>query len=289
MSFTRTPGGLAEKWRFHQVPTIWVEGPTDIFFYEPVTEKIPCRMEAFHGAENAKALIQALVDHDYPYLVILDGDYRILKRTTVPHRCVIILPRYSFENFLWEHEPINRACLRHAQCGENKNLVAAEMERVEEHLRKELLHAVALDIAARRSPTPPRVLPDAIEQIALTKTGPDVDPAKVATLVAAVEAQLDPVQVKAAEAELMRFLEKRCITHILNGHLILGILRRLFIRAAEKERGTKSSLSNDALTQILADIIWRRCQSDDHKRLKRTVRRSALKLATMYPAKTLVE
>ncbi|WP_147430989.1 hypothetical protein [Thiocapsa rosea] len=287
MCFSRTPGGLAEKWRFHQVPTIWVEGPTDIFFYEPITEQIPCRMEAFHGSENANALIQALVDHDYPYLVILDGDYRILKRTKVPHRCVIILARYSFENYLWEHEPVNRACLRHARCGENKDLVGGEMERVEKHLRDELLHAVALDIAARRSPTPPRVLPDAIEQLELTRSGPDIDPAKISSLVALIEPQLDPVKIMDAEAELTSFLEKRCITHILNGHLILAILRRLFIRSAKNESGTPSSLSNDALTQLLADIVWRRCQSDDHKRLKRAVRAKTRKLLAKYPVNAL--
>lgn len=282
-SFTRTPGGLAEKWRFHQVPTIWVEGPTDIFFYEPVVEKLPCRMEAMHGSENAKALIQALVDHDYPYLVILDGDYEILKPATAPHRCVVILARYSFENFLWEKEAINRACLRHARCGETKDLVASEMERLAKHLKNELLHAVALDIAARRSPSPPAVLPDAIEQLALTKSGPDVDPMKVAALVASVEVQLDPKIVKAAQAELRSFLESRCITHVLNGHLILGILRRLFIRAAEQESGTKGALSNDALTQILTDMVWRRCPSDDHKQLKRTIRTKARKLFSKYP------
>ena len=284
MAFTRTPSGLAEKWRFHQVPTIWVEGPTDIFFYEPIIENIPCRMEAMHGSENAKALIQALVDHDYPYLVILDGDYEILKPATVPHRGVVILARYSFENFLWEHEAINRACLRHARCGEMKDLVASEMDRVAKHLKKELLHAVALDIAARRSTAPPPVLPDAIEQLALTKSGPDVDPTKIAALVATVEVQLDPAKVKAAQAELKNFLKTRCITHVLNGHLILGILRRLFIRAAEQESGTKGALSNDALTQILTDMVWRRCPSDDHKRLKQTVRTKTRKLCSNYPA-----
>jgi hypothetical protein len=283
-AFTRTPGGLAEKWRFHQVPTIWVEGPTDIFFYEPIIEKLPCRMEAMHGSENAKALIQALVDHDYPYLVILDGDYEILKPSTVPHRCIVILARYSFENFLWEHEAINRACLRHARCGERKDLLASEMVRVAKHLKKEMLHAVALDIAARRSPSPPSVLPDTIEQLALTRSGPEVDPAKVGALVAAVAVQLDPKVIKAAQKDLKDFLKTRCITHVLNGHLILGILRRLFIRAAEQESGTKSSLSNDALTQILTDMVWRRCPSDDHKNLKRTIRTKARKLVSKYPS-----
>ena len=157
------------------------------------------------------------------------------------------------------------------------------MNRVAKHLKKEMLHAVALDIAARRLPSPPPVLPDAIEQLALNKSGPDVDPAKIAALVATVEIQLDPAQVEAAQAELKTFLKTRCITHVLNGHLVLGILRRLFIRAAEQESGTKGTLSNDALTQILTDMVWRRCRSDDHKKLKRTVRTKTRKLFLNYP------
>lgn len=283
MSFTRTPGGLAEKWRFHQVPTIWVEGPTDIYFYEPVTENLPCRMEAFQGCNNAEALIKALVDHDYPYLVILDGDYEILKQSKSPHRCVLILARYSFENFLWESDAVNRACLRHARCGETKDLAGAEMERVTKHLKKELLHVVALDIAARRSPAPPAVLPDAMEQLALDNSGPDLDPAKIAAVVATVEPQLDPAEIAAAKADVRCFLANRCITHLIKGHFILGILRRLFLRAAESESGTRSSLPYDAFTQILADMVWRRVQSEDHKRLKRTIRTKTRRLLSSYP------
>jgi hypothetical protein len=211
MTFTRTSVGLTEKWRFYQVPTIWVEGPTDIFFYEPLTDKISCRIEAFHGSKDAEVLVQALIDHDYPYLVILDGDYRILERKRVQHRFVIVLPRYSFENFLWEHDPANRACLRHARCGDDKDLVTTEMRKIEAHLRRELSLVLALDIAARRTPSPPRVLPDAIERLALNQSGPDVDPVKVANLVSTIVQQIDPDVIQAAEADLDSFLERRSI------------------------------------------------------------------------------
>jgi len=240
-------------------------------------------MEPFYGCNNAQALVQALIDRDYPYLVILDGDYRILKPAKNTHRCVLILERYSFENYLWEHDPVNRACLRHARCGENKDLVRVEMERIVAQLKKELPHAVALDVAARRSPSPPAVLPDAMEQLALNNVEPDLDPAKVATLLTRVEPQLNSIEVKAAKAEVRNFLSTRCITHLLKGHIILGILRRLFLRAAEAESGTKSSLPSDAFTQILSEMVWRRCKSDDHHRLKRSLRAKIRKLIPRYP------
>jgi hypothetical protein len=278
MAFTRTPGGLAEKWRFHQVPTIWVEGPTDIFFYEPICESLKCRLEAFHGVENAEALVNGLVDHDYPYLVILDGDYRILKPARSPHRCVIVLARYSFENFLWEKEPVNQACLRHAQCGDKKDLVATELDQVAKHLTSELLRAVVLDVAARRSPSPPAVLPDHIEQLLLHHSRPEIDPAKVVKLVSSVEAHLDPKVVREAQEDVRQFLAARCITHLLKGHLVLGALRRVFLRAASNESGRNCQIPNDALTQLLADIVWRRAKSEDHRALKRKVRSVVRKL-----------
>lgn len=283
MTFTRTSNGLAEKWRFHQVPTIWVEGQTDILFYKPITDKIPCRIEAFNGAENARTLVQALVDRDYPYLVIMDGDYKILSPSRSPHHRVLVLARYSFENFLWEPESVNRACLVHAKCGDNKDLVGPEMQRVAKHLRQELHDAVVLDIAARRSPSPPAVLPNRIDQLFLDHSRPDINPAKVAALVAAVTEQINPKVVKSAQAEVKGFLRERCITHLLNGHLVFGVLRRVFLRAAEKQSGNNTSISNDTLTHILADMVWRRCQSNDHKVLKRAVRTKTRKLISRYP------
>ena len=80
--FTRTPTGVVGKWRFYNVPTVWVEGPTDIYFYQPVLGDLACRIEPFHGSENAVALINELVGSDHPYVVILDGDYTILSRST---------------------------------------------------------------------------------------------------------------------------------------------------------------------------------------------------------------
>lgn len=282
-AFTRTPTGIVGKWQFYQIPTIWVEGPTDIYFYTPVIDDIPCRIEAFHGSGNASALIDGLRDYDLPYLVILDGDYEILSKQRTPHKHIIRLQRYSFENYLWEQDPVNRACLRHARCGDTKDVAKTEMERVAKHLKKELLYTVTLDIAARRSPNPPAVLPDAMEMIALNNSDPDIDPTKVAALIALIEPMLDPAEVKVAQSEVRNFLATRCITHLLNGHFVLGILRRLFLRAAETENGKKSTLTNDAFSQIISDIVWKRCPSDDHKRLKRAIRTKARNLVSRYP------
>ena len=127
VGFTRTPSGIVGKWHFYSMPTIWVEGPTDIYFYSPIVDDLQCRIEAFHGHENATALIEGLRDHGLPYLVVLDGDYDILSAWRSPHKRVIRLRRYSFENYLWEREPLNRACHRSAQSGDRTELRAPNL------------------------------------------------------------------------------------------------------------------------------------------------------------------
>ena len=257
----------------------------------PSPRESRCPVEAFHGSENATALIHGLVENenDYPFLVILDGDYKVLEHRRSPHRHVIVLPRYSFENFLWEPESVNRACLLHARCGDLKDAVVSEMCRVAAHLAEQLLPLIILDVAARRLPSPPSVLPDRIDQLLTSPNRPDVDPIKVARIVAATEGRLDATSVRKAHSDVKRYLKKRCITHLLKGHLVLGILRRIFLRAAAREMGANCQMSNDVFTQLLVAKVWQRPRSEDHRALKRKVRALARKLGPKYavlPAST---
>lgn len=287
MAFTRTAGGLVQKWRFYSVPTIWVEGPTDIQFYEPILSNTSCRLEAFHGVANAQALLDALLKYNYPYIVIVDGDYNILHKPTRTHRRLIELPRYSVENLLWEHESVNRAALRHAQCGEPKNIVDKEMKRVEKHLKSKMTELIVLDVAARRSPSPPAVLPKAIEQLLADPKHPNIDSVKVASLIASVKPQVPRSALRAAKRDVADFLRSRPITHLLKGHLLLGILSRVFHRMAEKENAAAGLMPHSALVQILSEMVWRRCSCDDHRELKRKLRSAVSKVWQMFPAPRL--
>lgn len=280
MAFTRTPRGLAEKWRFHQVPTVWVEGPTDLYFYGPISDDLSCRFEPFHGFENARALVDALKSRNYPYLVILDGDYSILKHARSPHRRVIRLPRYSYENFLWEDEAINKACLRHARCGDSKDLVGTAMSSAVRRMRSELLPALILDVAARRMNPAPRVLPNRIDTLLKSTKSVEFDGARLARLMERAKEDVDSSIAKEARKEVRAFLRERCISHLIPGHFLFGLLRRIFVQAANRERGSKSIAADDALLQLLSDSVWRFCKDGDHQRLKRNFR---LKLRELVP------
>ena len=282
MAFTRTTGGLSEKWRFHNVPTVWVEGPTDLSFYAPISQGLPCRFEAFHGRKNAGALVAYLKEKNYPYLVILDGDYCILEKPKSPHRWVIILSRYSYENFLWEPEIINQVCLIHAQCGEQKDLVKARMHEAVQMLEKEFLPALILDVAARRMDPAPAVLPARIEPLLENQKTAKLDSSKLKSLVDNAGGKVNASSVADSKRKIAAFLKGHCISHIVRGHLLFGLLRCIFVQAANKERGSRMATADDVLLQMFSDAVWRHCGEGDHKRLKRNFRTKLRELSSSY-------
>ena len=283
MAFTRTPGGLVEKWQFHQLPTVWIEGPSDVCFYKPMSDGIPCRFEPFYGDINAKPLIKALQEHNHPYFVILDGDYRILNRLRAPHKSVLILTRYSFENFLWEPYAVNLVCCLQALCGDEKDLVSADMETAKQMINKELLAAIILDVAARESSSSPKLLPKHIDSILKKGRGIKIDPLKVDKLISEAKNEIDQQALVKAKVAVDKFLRTRCITHLLKGHLLFGLLRRIFTNAAAREMSKKLNSPNDnTLKQLLSAEVWKWSRSDDHKRLKRSFRKKLREVAIQF-------
>lgn len=281
--FTRTPGGLAASWRFFDLPTIWVEGPTDIYFYSPLIAGKQFRIQPFHGAENGAALINALTEQDSPYIVVVDGDYSVLSPSRSKHRRLITLARYSCENYLWEEAPLNEACLRHARCGERKNVVRAEMQRIETHLRKELEAALALDIAARRMDPAPAVLPDRLEPLLIDHRRVELDTGRIKAICRQAKKEVDPTLLQQAAKSLKAFLASRSIAHVLDGHVLFGALRRLFHSLAAQENETATVLNNDALMQLLSSAVWQTVPSDDHRSLKRKLYLATKEVSATFP------
>ena len=109
MEFSRSESGIENRDLFY-LPKIlvYVEGQTDFPFYEEVLRNYNYYLKAQGGKEEGKKLANALIRKDLPYVVVLDGDYGILDSTRSKHRRVVILHRYSFENYLFEKEPIEK-------------------------------------------------------------------------------------------------------------------------------------------------------------------------------------
>lgn len=269
--FTRTPTGVVGSRYFFPKPIVWVEGPTDIYFYEPVVAHLNCVIKVFHGSSNAKALIDGLVESacEYPYAVILDGDYSILKQRRSPHRWVIVLRRYSFENYLWEKSSLNRSCLKHAQCGDGGDVISTEFDRVEAELFTKMREAIELDVAARRADPAPKVIPDRVEALLKQPESPDICPVKVGKIVSDAKAALNADLIMQARSDVRLFLQAGKISWLLNGHVLFGIIQRVFTQVTTQIRGKKVILNDDGLTQLLAEMVWRSIPSHEHRRLRR--------------------
>lgn len=253
------------------VPTIWVEGGSDIAFYRAMSDGIPCRVEAFDGYENSRALVEALQEHDYPYVVVRDGDYRILKRQRAPHRWVLMLPRYSFENFLWDLESVNRVCCDWAQCGDERDLVSQDLSSTEKMVEERLLGAIIVDVAARRSNSR-GALPDHVEQILERADDIAIAKERVTEMVAGARSELDDDQLATAERDVMNFVSARCVAHLLKGHLLFGLLRIVVLNACERERGKRRNISKELLRLLLVEAIGRHSRAADYRRVKKTLR-----------------
>lgn len=251
---------------------MWVEGPTDIYFYQPLLSGLECRLEAFHGATNADALVEGLKKNDYPYVLILDGDYHILLRHRSKHKRIIRLSRYSFENFLWEQDHINTCCHRHARSGERTNLIGPQLVKLAAQIDAHLTELVVLDVAARQCNPAPQVLPDRIEPLAQKQGQPDICPVKAAAIASKVAPQLPVQKIAAARALVQCFLKSRPLIHLLKGHLVLGVIRYVFTCTTKIINAAASALSEDALTQLLSQAVWHRPPSEEHKRLRRKLR-----------------
>jgi hypothetical protein len=276
--FTRTPTGIVGKWHFYKSPIVWVEGVEDVYFYSPILRNIDCKIQPYHGCENAKALIAALVKDDLPYLVICDGDYDILTPKRSCHRRVVKLKKYSFENYLWHPDAINYACHRHTQIGDWSDIATAEMATVVDQLRTALREAVVLEVASRAINPAPKILPESIEILLARLSDPDVDEIKVKAYREKSKIEIPNQKIEEARLSVDDFLSSRCFSELLNGHLLIGVLMRLFAKLSRSLKSGAKLLPPDAFVQVISDALWTSTASGDHIPLKRKIRAELRKL-----------
>jgi hypothetical protein len=244
---------------------------------------LSCRIEPFHGSDNAIALIAELIKYDHPYAIVLDGDYSVLSPRRSLHKRLVLLRRYSFENYLWESEPLNCACHRHARSGERTDVTSSELKRVSDHIGRHLRKLVELDVAATRSKTPPKVLSNRVEQLLTQPATPEIDKAKVLIITKRVTPLIDKMVLGRAKSDVRSFLRRGALIDLLRGHLLFGILRLVFTEISTSIRGVKSVVNDDALTQLLSDAVWRKSPTKEHSRLRTSLRKAVRSALPSFP------
>jgi hypothetical protein len=279
--FRRTDSGLVAKYLFHKEPIVWVEGHTDIPFYRWILRNRPCRIEAAGGKQECLVLAKAIVENDYPYVVVIDGDYDILERKRSFHRRVILLHRYSMENYLFERNPIRQVCCNYACVDAKQILEDGTFEELLETLETELKDLVVLDVAHNRADTGIQALPNNPESLIESRKHLLWSRDRIEQLYTQFLNDIDEKYIDEAAALVREFLENARFVDLLRGHFVFGILRDLIINTVRSQTGNKPNVDNEGLIVLLSAEVWSATPSSDHQSLKRRLYRAIKEIQEM--------
>jgi len=270
MSISRTPLGLEAEHLFYQETVVYVEGYTDIPFYHALLQDYKCRIQSKNGRAECIKLAAALAQENFPYVVILDGNYEILESTRSKHRRAIYLHRHSFENYLFEKVPVEEFCRERTPLEDSlEELPSSKFSTVIEDVEIKFKGLIVLDVAHQHSNTGYNVLPNKPDQF--LKRGKSVKFREDKIQQRCVEATqcIDSQSLDNAKTLVERFIMRgRRFIDLLPGHFAFGIMRRLIIHTVGR------GISNEDVRVPLSKEVWRLANTPDHESLKRRLRRA---------------
>lgn len=278
MAFSRTTSGLAAEYLFYSEILVYVEGHTDIPFYDAVLQNYNCRVKAKNGKPECEKLATLLEQDNYPYVVILDGHYDILERARSQHRRVILLHRHSYENYLFEEEPIKQFCSDrvHSEDSLEAPLTRDEFTAFTGDIEIKFKDLLILDVTHQRSKTGQKTFfrtPDRFFK-------EDFRDNEIQKQQEAAAEGIHAQSIDEAKNLVDKYLTEHRLLDLLPGHFAFGIMRRLISNMV----GT--SISNDEIRLYISRVIWRLVKTRDHNSLKRRLRnavREAEKIRHVQP------
>ena len=266
MSFSRTPLGLAAEYLFYSETLVYVEGHTDIPFYNAVLQNYNCRVKAKNGKPECEKLATFLGQNNYPYVVILDGHYDILKRARSQHRRVILLHRHSYENYLFEEEPIKQFCRDRVPSEDSleEPLASDEFKDFAEDIEVKFKDLLILDVAHQFSKTGQKTFFQTPDRFFKGHFQDD----QIQRQHEAAAGGIDIESTDDARNLVEKYLRDHRFIDLLPGHFTFGIMRRLISNTVGK------SIPNDEIRLYLSRVVWRLVNTRDHNSLKRRLRRA---------------
>jgi hypothetical protein len=266
MSFSRTLPGLAAEHLFYPEVLVYVEGYTDIPFYNTVLQNYNCRIKAKSGKPECEKLATLLEQNGYPYIVVLDGHYEILERTRSQHRRIVLLHRHSHENYLFEEEPIKQLCRdrAHSEDSLEEPLASSEFTDFVKDIEIKFKDLLILDVAHQRLNTGQKTFfrtPDRFFKV-------DFRDNEIQKQQAVAAQNIDIESVDESKTLVEEFLEERRCIDLLPGHFAFGIIRRLISNTVGR------SIPNDEIRPYLSRVVWQLVKTRDHNSLKRRLQRA---------------
>lgn len=270
MEFIRSNSGIENRDLFY-LPKIlvYVEGHSDIPFYEEVLQNYNCHLKAGGGDKECQKLVEPLIKKDLPYVVVLDGHYEILTHTQSKHRRVVLLHRHSYENYLVEKEPIEQFCRDHGRSANRLKELANNFRSVLKETKHKFKELIVLDIAHQRAGTGYDVLPEKSDRFFKTKKKVDFLDSQIEQYIETAK-YINKQEINDTEALVKQFLRDHRFIDLLPGHFAFGIIRRFIIYTVNPKR----NITDDEIRVYLSRSVWQLVKTRDHESLKRRLRRA---------------
>ncbi len=274
MEFIRTDSGIVNTDLFYPNILVFVEGHTDFPFYEEVLGNYNYHLKAQGGKTECKKLVEVLLEKDLPFVVVLDGDYGILETKRSKHRRVVLLHRYSFENYLIEKEPIEQFC-RDYKASENRlKQLENEYNAILDLTRQKFEELIILDVAHQRAETGKDVLPDKSGRFFKKSKKVEFSDSQIEQHTKAAK-NVNQDEINEATALVKKYQEERRFVDMIPGHFAFGIIGRFVSNIVG------GSIKYDDLRIYLSRVVWKLVKRSDHNSLKNRLRQAVRDAAHM--------
>ncbi|MYF93391.1 MAG: DUF4435 domain-containing protein [Gemmatimonadetes bacterium] len=273
---TRTTEGQLAQHKFHRTPLVWLEGPTDYPIFLPLEDELEFTAKWAGGVVECQKLAREMVKDDLPYVVVMDGDYGILRGKAGrqgSHDRVIVLRRHSIENYFAEAELVDTLCRSFSEGKIAKGVVGPKFDELVVRLEEDLWDLIVLDIASEG--TAAKVVPKSIKSLLKRQTPPVIDRARVQSHVERVRRTRTNGRDEIGADDLLRkFVARRRFIDIVRGHWVLELIQCFVVGELRDAGGKAPTLHTKALRTALAPWMWRDRVSRDHAELREGLTRA---------------
>ncbi len=270
MSFSRTPSGLAAEYLFYKDKVlVYVEGHTDIPFYNAILQNYNCRIKTYSEEKGYHKLLEALVTDDPHCVIILDGHYEILTRRRSKHRRLVLLHRHSCENYLLEEKPVELFRHSRAPLTDTLEKLPSSFSEILEDTELKFKELLVLDVAHQRAGTGYKVFPKGAEQFFVESTA-DFEDSRIQERYSEATLRIDEQSIEEAKTLVQDFLEGHRFIDLLPGHFAFGIIRRWINHTVN----VRQRILEADIRVFLSTEIWRSVKTRDHNSLKRRLHKA---------------
>ena len=271
MSFSRTPSGLAAEYLFYKDKVlVYVEGHTDIPFYNAILQNYNCRIKTYSEKTGYHKLLEVLVTDDPHCVIILDGHYEILTRRRSKHRRLVLLHRHSCENYLLEEKPVEQFRHSRAPLRDTLEKLPSSFSEILEDTELKFKELLVLDVAHQRAGTGYKVLPKGADDFFAEKTSNFQDN-KIQERCSEATLRIEKQSIAEARSLVHDFLLKgHRFIDLLPGHFAFSIIRRWITHTIN----VRQRILEEDIRVFLSTEVWRLAKTRDHNSLKRRLHKA---------------